>query len=135
MKQKIFLFAFILIFFVLSKNIFSYSLQKENLKAYLTISFKNPTTFKDSSEQRTMETNIENIFEKEGIQIVHKEKPTEYKLYINIILRDSLIIESRGIDVGDGASVIKVKKPRKAYKYKNEKEIYNSIRSYIKKYL
>ena len=135
MKQKIFLFALILSFILISKNLFSYSIQKENYKAYLKVLFQNPTTYKDSTEQRTIEANIENIFEKEGIKIAHEEKPTEYKLYINITIRDSLIIEAQGLGVGDGASIVKVKKPRKAFEYKNEEEIYNSIKSYIKKYL
>ncbi len=135
MKQKIFLFVLVLSFVVLSKNLLSHSIQKENYKAYLTISFQSPTTFKDSTVQRKIEANIESIFEKEGIQIVHKEKLEEYKLYINITIGDSIIIEAKGIGAGDGASVIRVKKTRRVFQYKNEEEIYNSIKSYIKEYL
>jgi hypothetical protein len=135
MKHKLFLFSLLFSLALLSQNVFPYFSQKENYGAYLTVTFRNPKMFKDSTAQKNIVSIIERVFEKEGIHITHKEKLTEYKLYINITIRDSLIIEARGIGVGDVASEIIVKKPRKAYKYKNEKEIYNSIRSYIKKYL
>jgi hypothetical protein len=134
MKHKIFLFTILLCFFLLFPKVFSYFIQKGNYSVYLTVAFQNPKTFNDSTVQRNIESNIENIFEEKGIHIVHKEKPDEYKLYINITIRDSLIIEGKDIGVG-GISTVRVEKPRKAYKYKSQKEIYRWIKNYIKEYL
>ena len=95
MKQKIFFYALILCFILLSKSLLSNYIQKENYKAYLTVSFQNPNIFADSTSQRAIESKIEKVFENEGINIIHIEKPEEYKLYINVIIRDSLIIGSK----------------------------------------
>jgi hypothetical protein len=134
MRQKIILFSLLFVLALLSPNVFPYISQIENYEAYLTVTFHNPKIFKDSTVQKNIVSNIERVFEKEGIQITHKEKPTDYKLYINITIRDSLIIEARGIGIG-GTSTFIVNKPRISYRYKSEKEIYSSIKDYIKKYL
>jgi hypothetical protein len=134
MKQKISLFTILLGFFLLTPKIFSFFIQKENYSVYLTVTFQNPKTFKDSTVQRNIESNIENIFEQEGIHIVHKEKADEYKLYINITIRDSLIIKAKGIGVG-GMSTFILKKPRIVYRYKSQKDIYRWVKDYIKNYL
>lgn len=134
MKQKIFFFALILGFILLFKSSLFSSIKKDNFGAYLTISFQNFTIFKDSTSQNTLESNIEKVFENEGIHVIHIEEPEDYKLNISITIRDSLIIETKGIGLG-GTSTYIVKKPRIAYQYKSESEIYAGIKNYIKKYL
>jgi hypothetical protein len=134
MRQKIFFFTFILGFILLFEGLLFNPMQKDNNSAYLTIIFQNPMTFNDSTSQNTIKSNIERVFENEGIHIIHKEKPEEYKLKVIIIIRDSLIIESKDMSLS-GQATYTVKKPRIAYQYKSKEEIYNSVKSYIKKYL
>ena len=134
MKQKIFFFTFILGFILLFEGLLFNPMQKDNNSAYLTIIFRNPMTFNDSTSQNTIKSNIERVFENEGIHLIHIEKPEEYKLNITVTIKDSLIIEAKGTGT-NGTSISIVKKPRIVYSYKNEKKIYNSIRDYIKKYL
>ncbi len=135
MKQNFCCFVLIFCSFLFFKNLSANYIQKEDYKAYLAVSFQNPGMFKDSTSKKTIESNIENIFENEGIDIIHLEKPEEYKLNINIIIKDSLIIYAESIGIGGGDSVIKVKHPRMTYPYKNETEIYNSIKKYIRENL
>ena len=135
MRQKLFYFVLILSLFLLSESFSLNPQQAENYQAYLTVSFQKSTIFQDSSSQSSVKSNIEKVFEKEGIHITHIEKPAEYKLSINILIGDSLIVNANGIGAGDAASVTLVKKPEKIYAYKTETEIYNSVKNYIKKYL
>jgi hypothetical protein len=131
MKQNIYLL--ILIFgMILPKNSLANFIQKENIKAYITISFENPVMFKDSTSKNIIKSKIENIFENEGIFVIHDEKPEEYKLDIDIIIKDSLIMKAKGIGVGGGNSIITVLYPQLSYPYKNVSEIYYSIKDYIK---
>jgi len=102
------------------------------LKVYLKISFQNPKIVKDSTSEHKIESEIENIFENEGIHIIHEEKPEEYKFYINILIGDSLIIEEKSIGIGGGDSIIEVRHPRVNYPYKYASEIYNIIKDYLK---
>ena len=134
MKQKIFFIVLIPGLILLFESSLSGSIQNNNYGAYLTISFQNPAMFKDSTSQKTLKSNIERVFENEGIHLIHIEKPEEYKLNITVTIKDSLIIEAKGTGT-NGTSISIVKKPRIVYSYKNEKKIYNSIRDYIKKYL
>jgi hypothetical protein len=134
MKQKIFLFILISGFVLLSNISLPNHVQTDNNSTYLSISFQNTVLLKDNVSQSSIKSKIENVFENEGIHISHIEKPAEYKLYINIIISDSLIIRAKGIAAG-GASTIYEKKPQVTYSYKNEEEIYNFIIDYIKKYL
>lgn len=132
MKQKIFFCVLIFGLILLCESSLSNTTRKDNYGAYIKISFQSPTIFKDSSSQHMIESEIKNIFENEGIHIIHEEKPEEYKLNINILIGDSLIIEENSIGVGGGDSIVEVKHPRVSYLYKNESDIYNSIKSYIK---
>ena len=131
MKQYYFLSVLILIFLSSSKIISPNSIQDDSLKAYLMISFQNPEMFKDSSSKNMVESEIEKIFEAEGIHIIHEEKPEEYKLNIHIQIGDSLRIEEKTIGVG-GISIIVVKHPSASYPYQSKSDIYDSIRNYIK---
>jgi hypothetical protein len=135
MKQIFYFFVLTFCFFLLHQNLFANYIQNEDLKAYLTISFENPIMFNDVSSKSMIESKIKNIFENEGVHIIHEEQPEEYKLNINIIIKDSLVIEANSIGIGGGDATIKVKHPRSSYSYKDEAEIYNSIKSYIKKIL
>ncbi|MEJ2614405.1 MAG: hypothetical protein P8Z35_05580 [Ignavibacteriaceae bacterium] len=135
MQQKLFYFILISCLIFLAESYSSNSRQSDSYQAYLTVSFQNSSIFQDSSSQSSIRSNIEKVFEKEGIHITHIEKPAEYKLSINVIIGDSLKINANGIGTGDAASVTLVKKPEKIYAYKTETEIYNSVKNYIKKYL
>lgn len=135
MQLKIFFSAFLFWLTVLSEGFSSGSLQTTNYQAYLTVSFLKSAVFQDSISHNLIKSNIEKVFENNGIKITHIEKPGEYKLSINIIIGDSLIINADGIGAGDAASITVIKKPRKTYVFSNEKEIYNSIDEYIKEYL
>jgi len=135
MRQNIFYFVLISGLILLSESFSINSPQTENYQAYLTLSFQKSTIFQDSSSKSSIKSNIEKIFEKEGIHITHIEKPSEYQLSVNIIVGDSLIIDANGIGAGDAISVTLVKKPRIIYRYINETDIYNSVENYIKKYL
>ena len=132
MRQYYYFLALILIFLLSSNNALSNSKHNDGIKAYLVVSFKNSGLFKDSSSQQRVELKIEDIFKNKGIHIIHEEKPEEYKIDINIIIGDSLIIEENSIGNVSGNSIVEVKHPRVSYPYKTESEIYNSIKSYIK---
>ncbi len=131
MRQFYYLLAFIFLFLLSSKTILSKSIQNDSLKVYLIFSFQNPKIFKDSSSMNLVESEIERIFENEGIHLIHEEKPEEFKIDINIQIGDSLRIEENSISVS-GNSVVVVNQPRISYPYKNETEIYNCIKDYIK---
>ena len=135
MRQKLFYFVLISSLFLLSESFSLNPQHTENYQAYLTVSFQKSTIFQDSSSQSSVKSNIEKVFEKEGIHITHIEKPAEYKLSINVILGDSLIIYANGIGSGDASSITLVKKPRIIYGYRSETDIYNSVKNYIRKYL
>jgi hypothetical protein len=132
MRQYYYFPALILLFLLASKITLSNSIQNDGRKVYLIVSFQNPEMFRDSSSQHKIKSEIENIFENKGIHIIHEEKPEEYKSNINILIGDSLIIEENSIGVGGGDSIVEVKHPKVIHSYKNESEIYNSIKSYIK---
>ena len=131
MKQNFSLLVLIFLLVLIHKNTFSNYTQDEDLNAFLTISFQNSAMFGDSASNDIIKSKIETIFENEGVHIIHLEKPEEYKLNINIIIKDSLIIETKSTGTS-GNSIITVKHPRVSYPYKNESEIYNSIKDYIK---
>ncbi len=135
MKHKILLTLLVLSFFLISKYSLSDSLQKGNYGTYISISFQSPIIFKDSTLQNNIKRNIEKVFKDAGMHIIHTEKPEEFKLNVNIVINDSLIIEAQSISIGDGMSMIKVNKPKITYKYENERDIYYLIKNYIKKYL
>lgn len=133
MKQKIILFILILCFLISSGNSFARLLKKEGLRAYLKILIQNPEMFKDSSAENMVESKIKDIFKDEGVDIIPVEKPDqyeEYKLYININIKDSLTINAKGISWD--LSINMVKYPRLNIPYKNEADIYNSVKNYIK---
>ena len=132
MRQYYYFPALILIFLLSSKIALSNTIQNDGTKVYLIVSFQNPEMFQDSSSQHKIKSEIVNIFENKGIHIIHEEKPEEYKSNINILIGDSIIIEGNSIGVGGGDSIFEVKHPRVSYPYKNELEIYNSIKRYIK---
>lgn len=133
MKPKFILFILITFLFLWSENSFPRFLKKEHLKAYLKISIQNPGRFKDSTAQNIMESKIKDVFKDEGVEIISAEKPDiyeEYKLYININIKDSLEIDAKGMSCD--MSIITVKYPRLNIPYKNETDIYNSVKNYIK---
>jgi hypothetical protein len=134
MKQKFYLLVLMACLVLISRNTFAYSTQNKSLKAYLTISFQNQEMFKDSTTKSVVESNIISVFKKEGIHIISEEKPDkyeEYKLYINVTLRDSLVIEAKGMTWDMAVSIEKY--PRLSFPYKNESDIYRAVKSYIKK--
>ncbi|MFZ0455603.1 MAG: hypothetical protein WCE54_03645 [Ignavibacteriaceae bacterium] len=135
MRHKISYFILIICLIFLPESFSSNSLQTENYKAYLTVSFQKTSIFQDSSSHSSIRSNIEKVFEKEGFHIIHMEKPEEYKLSINVIVGDSLIMYANGIGTGDAASITLIKKPKITYQYRSEKDIYNSVANYIKIYL
>lgn len=135
MRQKMFYFVIISCLISLSESFPLNSQQSENYQAYLVVSFQKSTIFQDSSSQSSIRSNIEKVFENEGIKISHAEKPGEYKLSINVIIGDSLLINASGLGAGDAASITLVKKPGRIYAYKSATEIYNSIKNYIREYL
>ncbi len=84
MQQKLYYFVLISYLILLSESFSSNYQKTENYKAYLTVSFQNPALFQDSSSQSSIKSNIEKVFEKEGIHIIHEEnrKNMNYQLML-----------------------------------------------------
>lgn len=128
MRIKIGVFSFL----VLINYCYSFPTQKHDKKinAYLTINFQNTVLFKENSEQANIKKKIEKIFEGEGIHIIPEEKIDTietYKLFFDIIISDSLKIfaNSSFVDL----AIAKVKYPDKTYTYKNEHDIFKSLKN------
>ncbi len=136
MKRQIY-FIFLLSFLLLFSDLVLGSLiKKEGLKAYVKVSFENQKMFSDSLAQNEVKAGIEDIFKDEGVNIAKIEKPDiyeEYKLYINIGIKDSLIINAKGITWDLGTAVTKY--PRSTSVYENKADIYATIKEYIRKYI
>ncbi len=125
---------FILLFLsaALVRNSFAYNAAKDSTSAYLAISFESQAMFKDAASQSEIKSRIENIFKDNGINIIREERPEDYKLNINITIKDSLIIDAIGTDAGAaGNSIVFVSYPRMSFPVKAEKDIYKAIKKTI----
>ena len=133
MNTKLGYFVLTSFFLLLSKDVSANVLQKEGVKAYLTISFYNSKIFQDSSSQSKLKSKIKNIFVKEGVIIIPEEKPNileEYKLYIDVTIKDSAIVEAKSIS--NMSSLTSMQRyPRLSIPCKNEKDIYKAVKKYI----
>ncbi len=133
MNTKLGYFVLTSFFFLLSINVSANVIQNKGIKAYLTISFHNSIIFQDSSSQSKLESGIKNIFVIEGVIIIPEEKPNileEYKLYIDVTIKDSAIVEAKSIS-NMGASTMLQRYPRLSIPYENEKDIYKAVKKYI----
>ena len=136
MKMKNYFFLSLVCMFLFSGLLFANLTHKQGLKAYLTIAFKNSKMFSDSLAQNDVKAGIEDIFKNEGVSIVEVERPDvyeEYKLYINIGIKDSLIISAKGITWDLGTAIMKY--PRSSSVYENKRDIYTAVEEYIMKYI
>ena len=136
MKMKNYFFLSLVCMFLFSGLVFANLTPKQGLKAYLKIAFENSKMFPDSLAQNLVKAGIEDIFKKEGVNIVEVEKPDiyeEYKLYINIGIKDSLIISAKGITWDMGTTIMKY--PRSSSAYGNKSDIYTAVEEYIIKYI
>ncbi len=134
MKRQInFIF---LLSFLFSQIVFGSLIKKEGLKAYVKVSFENQKMFSDNLAQSELKAGIEEIFKGENVDIAEIEKPDvyeEYKFYINISIKDSLIINAKGVTWDLGTAVTKY--PRSSSVYENESDIYAAVKEYIRKYI
>jgi hypothetical protein len=120
---------FSFLFFI---NSFGNFAQTGKIKAYLLISFQTQK-YQDSLSQFEIEKQIKNIFTGEGISVFPGEKPDIYedhKLYVDITVKDSLIINARSVSVD--LSVYQTIYPRFAASYRNKSDIYLSVKKFIK---
>ncbi len=135
MRLKFYFLTLAVCLAFLSVTSYPKSSTKEGLRAYIFFTFESPNMFRDSTFKNEIKSKIMKIFEEQGINIIRTENPNayeEYKLNVYITIKDSLIIEAQYIGIS-GPALSYMMYPRESSKYKNEYEIYNTVKKYIDK--